>query len=125
MARRSKESPKPKLKASEFLSAVPHRNTEMRLQRLREGVLASIPIPRPRWLVPPISWILPFSGLRRVQLDGPGTAVLDLCDGQRSIEQIVETFARDNKLSFREGQLAVSQFLRELVGRGMIVLVGQ
>jgi hypothetical protein len=95
----------------------------MELERRKEGWLATVPVARPRWLVPPLSWVLPFSPHRRVQLDGPGSSVLDLCDGQRTVEQIIETFARDNRLTFREGQLAVTQFLRELVRRGMVVLV--
>lgn len=128
MASRRKDSRKPKgrseLSVSHLLSALPHQNPEMQLQRLGNGVLATIPLVRPKWLVPPLSWILPFSNCRRVELDAAGTAVLNLCNGERTVEQIIETFARDNKLSFREGQLAVTQFLRELVRRGMVVLVG-
>lgn len=123
MARRKTDRPKPDMTVAQFLSAVPHKNTEMKLERMREGLLVSIPVRRPGWLVPPISWIMPFSNHRRVQLDGAGTAVVELCDGKRTVEQIVETFAQEHKLSFREAQLAVTQFLRELIGRGVVALV--
>lgn len=122
MARRKTQDPQPDMTVAQFLSAVPHKNTEMKVERRRESSLASIPIPRPRWMVPPLSWVFPFSARRRVQLDSPGTAVLDLCDGRRTVEQIIETFAGDNKLSFREGQLAVTQFLRELMSRGIVAI---
>ena len=128
MARRRKDTgaskPDREVVVSRLLSAVPHQNTAMELQRVGDGALASIPLARPKWLVPPLSWVLPFSTYRRVQLDAPGTAVLDLCDGKRTVEEIIETFARENKLSFREAQLAVSRFLQELVRRGIVVLVG-
>ena len=107
-----------------LLATVPHKNTAVKLRRVRDGMLVTIPMTRPRWLVPPLSWILPFSQFRQVRLDAPGTAVLDLCDGQRTIEQIIDTFAGENKLSFREAQLAVVQFFRELVQRGIVALVG-
>ena len=123
MARQKRKGPEVDMTVARFLSAVPHRNTEIKQERLREGLLVSIPIRRPKWLVPPISWILPFSDHRQVQLDGPGRAVVELCDGKRTVEQIVESFAQENKLSFREAQLAVTQFLRELIGRGIVALV--
>ncbi len=123
MARRPKDTPRPEMTVSKFLSTVPVRNEEMKLERVRGGSLASVPIPRPRWLVPPISWVLPFSSQRRVQLDDPGTEVLELCDGKRTVEEIIETFAQGNKLSFREAQLAVTQFLRELMNRGIVAIV--
>ena len=109
---------------SRFLAAVPHRNAAMKLEPLSDGCLVSVPVRRPGWLVPPISWILPWSDVRRVQLDQPGAEVLNLCDGQRTGEEVVERFAEAHKLSFREGQTAVTQFLRQLLQRGIVALVG-
>ena len=110
--------------AARLLAAVPHKNDRAEVLQAGEGVVVSIPIRRPKWLVPPISWVLPWRPRRRVQLDAPGSAVLALCDGQRNVEQVIETFAQEHKLSFRESQLAVTQFLRELLKRGIIALVG-
>jgi hypothetical protein len=103
----------------------PRRNEAMTLEpRSGGGVLASVPVKRPDWLVPPLSWLLPYSSHRRVELDGLGAQVLDLCDGRRSVEGIIEIFAEDHKLTFRESQVAVSTFLRQLVERGLVVVVG-
>ena len=110
--------------ALQLLSSVPHQNTAAEVVRTDDGVVVSVPVSRPGWLIPPISWILPWSGYRRVALDAPGSAVLRLCDGQRNVEQIIETFAQEHKLGFREGQLAVSEFLRQLLRRGIIAIVG-
>lgn len=110
--------------ATKLLASVPHVNAKVDVQENPEGAIVSVPIRRPGWLVPPISWVLPWRSHRRIQLDGPGWAVLSLCDGRRNVEQVIETFAQDHKLSFRESQIAVTQFLRELIRRGLIALVG-
>ena len=108
-----------------FLQAVPRNNEAMSCERRSDGsVLVSVPIQRPKYLVPPISWILPFSSRRRIELEPVGAAVLDLCDGRRTVETIIESFARRYKLTFREAQLGVTEFLRQLAQRGMVVIVG-
>jgi hypothetical protein len=113
------------LDADQVLAAVPFPNAAMELQRREDGsAVASIPLKRPRWLVPPLSWIIPFSSHRRVELDTAGVALLDLCDGQRCIEGIIENFAADHKLSFREAQLSVTKFLQQLTQRGVVAVVG-
>ncbi len=109
---------------SRLLSAVPQKNQAAEIARAGEGAVVSVPVRRPRWLIPPVSWVLPWSTHRRVELDGAGTAVLELCDGRRNVEEVIEIFAREHKLGFRESQLAVTQFLRELLRRGIIALVG-
>ncbi len=109
-----------------FLRAVPHVNQAMETHPRSDGsMLVSIPIPRPKFLVPPLSWILPFSPYRRVELEPVGSGVLGMCDGRRTVEAIIEKFAADHKLSFRESQLAVTQFLRQLMQRGLVVIVGE
>lgn len=109
---------------NQLLTATVHVNAAARIERGPDGLLVSVPIPPPRWLVPPLSWIIRPSTHRRVQLDQAGSEVLDLCDGRRNVEEMIEKFAAAHKLTFREGQFAVSQFLRELLSRGIIVIVG-
>jgi hypothetical protein len=109
-----------------FLRAVPHVNQAMEAHHRSDGsALVSVPIPRPKFLVPPLSWILPFSPYRRVELEPVGSGVLRMCDGRRTVEAIVEEFAAGHKLSFREAQLAVTQFLRQLMQRGLVVIVSE
>ena len=111
--------------ARQLLAAVPYRNEAMQLTpRAGGGALAVVPIRRPRWLAGPLSWILPFSSHRQVQLDPAGADVLARCDGRQTVETIIEQFAAEHKLSFREAQLPVMQFLRQLTERGLIAIVG-
>jgi hypothetical protein len=48
--------------------------------------------------------------------------MLDLCDGKKTVERIIEEFALMNKLSFREAQLPVTQFLTSLTSGGVLVV---
>ncbi len=121
----TKPSRTDRVPAAKFLPAVPYVNQAMEINRRGNGTaVVSIPMRRPRFLVPPFSWIIPFSSHRRVELDKIGLGVLDLCDGQRNIEAIIDKFSADHKLSFREAQLAVTQFMRQLVQRGIIAIIG-
>ena len=115
---------RPHISADKLLAAVPHRNAAVQTEPSGAALLVSVPLKRPRWLVPPLSWVIPFRGTRRIELDAAGRAVFELCDGRRTVEEIVESFAKTHTLSFRESQLAVTQFLRELLRRGIIAIVG-
>ena len=123
--RRTQKQLQRAVSTARFLQAVPYVNQAMSVsQRADGGALASIPIPRPRYLVPPLSWILPFSPQRRVELEPVGAGVLKMCDGKRSVEAIIEQFAAAHRLTFREAQIPVTQFLRQLMERGLVVIVG-
>ena len=125
MNKRQKKGTRPPASVQTLLAAVPYRNERMEVALRRDGgLLATVPMRRPKSLVPPLSWILPYSRQRRVELDALGASVLDLCDGRRNVESIVEKFAGDHKLSFREAQLSVTQFLGELSQRGLVAIVG-
>jgi hypothetical protein len=122
-----KERPKnPDRSTEDFLRAVPYQNQSMELKRQPDGTaVASIPLEKPWYMVPPITWLLPYQPVRRLELDLVGLSVLGLCDGHQSVEKIIEIFAATNKLTFREAQLAVTRFLRLLTHRGVIALVGK
>jgi hypothetical protein len=109
-----------------LLRSIPVPNTSARSEKCDGGgLLIRIPIRRPSYLVPPLSWVLPFSSERRVRLDSVGSAVLALCDGRRTIEGVVESLAAEHGLTFHEAQVPVMQFLRPLTERGVIAIAGK
>jgi hypothetical protein len=120
-AKPTRRKPKP----ADLLAAVPMQNASADLTDGPGGkLLVAVPLKRPGWLVPPISWVLPFSSHRRVELDEIGAAVFRACNGERTVEEIIEAFAARHALDFREAQLPVTQFLRQMTQRGLIVLAG-
>ncbi len=123
-ARRKKSKTRPS--QQELLKATPRRNERAVTEERPEGtLLVRVPIRRPKYMVPPLSWLLPFSRERRIELDRLGTEVLGMCDGRTSIERIMQSFAKAHRLSFREAQVSVTEFLKMLTQRGVIVIIGR
>ncbi|MFZ3044642.1 MAG: PqqD family peptide modification chaperone [Desulfatirhabdiaceae bacterium] len=60
--------------------------------------------------------------MRKVQLDVLGSQVWQLIDGDRTVLEIIDVFARSHQLHHREAELSVVQFVREL-GRRQIVFL--
>jgi hypothetical protein len=77
---------------------------------------------RPQYLVPPLSWIVPFHPERRLVLDRLGTEVWTLSDGRHTVEQIVDLFAEGHKLTFHEARVAVTGYLKTLIERGVLAI---
>ena len=118
-------NPGRKLRTNELLDTVPVPNRAVNV--VRDGdhdFVVTVPLQRPWYMKPPLSWILPFSSLRRVSLDALGREVWQNCDGKRKTERIVEMFAANHQLSFHEARLGVLQFIRDLTRRGLLVMVG-
>ncbi len=59
---------------------------------------------------------------KKLQLDGLGSQVWLMLDGQRQVKEIITAFAEANDLSSAEAEQAVTLFLRNLGRRGLIVL---
>ena len=59
---------------------------------------------------------------RKLQLDGQGSQVWELIDGERSVQEIIQLFAKSSGLTLREAEISITAFLRELGKRGIIVL---
>jgi hypothetical protein len=78
---------------------------------------------RPRFLVPPISWVIRPKLETRVEIEGLGVAILELCDGRRNVEAVVDEFAGLHALTFHESRVSVTLYLKALVQRGVVVLV--
>ena len=108
------------------LSSIPVKNSDVTELRLETGeVLLTYPVTlRP--------WIASLAGLfnrsaetfrtRKLQLDALGTFVWDLLNGDSTVEQIILHFSKTHRISRREAEASVTQFLRDLGRRGLIGL---
>ena len=59
---------------------------------------------------------------RQVILDELGTDVWQLCDGEASIEQMIQSLARKHKLERREVEISLTTYLKTLAKRGFVGL---
>jgi len=107
----------------DVLDLVPTVNQAMRIEPQEPGLLLWLPL-RPRWWMrPPLSWILPYRKEKGIALDAMGRQVLEACNGEATVETIVEGFAARHQLRFHEARQSVLSFLRMLVERRVIALV--
>ena len=122
-----KKKPKgPTISRAEALDRIPVKNRQISENRLETGeILIRYPVTiRPFFA----TWVKRFGGpddyiqTKALQLDELGSSVWDLIDGKRSIRQLIQIFAETHQLQFREAEVAVTQFIRELGRRGLIGL---
>jgi hypothetical protein len=106
----------------QLLDAVPMQNRAVRVESHGSTVTLWVPIRRRWWMRGPLSWALPFRSEKGVALDRIGSELWGACDGERRVEDIVAAFAERHRLRFHEARASVTQFLRSLVERRLLVL---
>lgn len=106
-----------------MLESVPHQNVAASAEDRREGgVVIRIPTRKPWFWVPPFSWVVPSREEQVVVLDATGSFLWRLCDGTRTVEEVVETFAERYRFTFHEARAAVTPYLKNLIQRGVLAM---
>ena len=110
------------LSTEELYGAVPVRNASAVERRLKGRLILEVPLQRPRggWRI--LSALMPIASRRRILLDELGAEVLGLCDGSRTVRQMIVRFAEEHKLTALEARGALTAFLGQLLRRGAIVM---
>jgi len=116
----------PRLTREDSLGAVVVQNRRLRVERNAEGIItlyapfrAAPFIERmARWLGSP-----PRAGEAKIELDEVGSFVWDLCDGQRTVREMVSDLAGKYKLNRKEAEAGLTSFLRSLAGRNLVAIV--
>lgn len=67
--------------------------------------------------------ILKLSDVKRIELDALGAHLYDLCDGTRSVEQIMELYQEQWNLTFFESRALILSYLRLLSRRNLILFL--
>lgn len=76
----------------------------------------------PWYMFPPVSWIVPYRAERPAVLDRLGSQVWRWCDGERTVEDVIDAFAREHDLTFHEARVAVTGYIKSLVQRGVLAI---
>jgi len=106
-----------------MLAARVSRNVAARVEEGRGGsIRVYVKNRRPSFLVPPLSWIVPYKTERCLTLDRMGAQIWQLCEGQRSVEQVIERFAERHRLTFHEARVAVTGYIKMLVEHGVLAV---
>lgn len=78
---------------------------------------------KPRFLVPPVSWLVRPRLWRVLRLDELGSQIWELSGKSSTVEEIVDAFAESHSLSFHEARVSVTGYIKLLVERGALVMV--
>ena len=109
-----------------MLLARPVRNIAARVEKTESGLVRiHLKRKKPRYFVPPLSWIIPLRPEQILKLDRIGSQIWGLCDGKRSVEAVVEHFAQQYRLTFHEGRVMVTDYLKTLIQRGALAIAMQ
>ncbi len=121
-----KKLKKPQISRAEALKCTPVISAQVVEDRLESGeVIIRYPVTiRPFFatLVKRFGGPNDYVQMKKLQLDKLGSSVWSLMDGKRSVRQLIQVFAETHQLQFREAEVAVTQFIRELGRRGLIGL---
>jgi hypothetical protein len=102
------------------LRLYPVRNPAVRYETQPSGCILLIVPLRPRGLMRLLTRLFKLPREHRIELDETGSTVWSLCDGQHSVEAIVQRLVRQYKLERREAEYALFAFLNTLTRRGFI-----
>jgi hypothetical protein len=108
------------LSRDEAFEARPVRNPSLKWRMNDEGVVEVI-VPRRKDAFGRLMGFLFFVPENRpITLDEVGTRVWDMCDGEHTVEEIVNTLSDEYKLQRREVEVSLTEYLRTLGKKGMV-----
>jgi len=105
------------------LHAKPVLNRLVKVERGEDGNVVLL-VPRPdNWWVRWVTSRFKLPAYKRVALDGLGSFVIEHCDGEHTVRDVVDKFAKKYRLNRREAEVSMNTFLRDLARRSIIGLV--
>lgn len=113
---------KPSLSKWDALDAVPVKNRLCQAETTEAGVVRiSAPI-RPTLWTKVARRLTRVPEYRKIELDEIGTFVWNHCDGRNNVRALIKKLCKRFKLSYREGEVSLTQYLRTLARRNLIGL---
>lgn len=114
---------KPKIDRKEALAIIPVRHPHIEWERKDKEIVLTIPTRTDRIAKIVKRLVRNLPETRQIALDDVGGSVWELCDGERSINAIVESVSKRYKLTRREAEASVTMFLQTLAKRNLIGLL--
>ncbi len=121
-SKQSKSRP-PRLTRQQAFGAFPVRNQAVSARRTEEGETEITLRRREDWVGKIFSLVLFVPKERRIVLETIGTDVWDLCDGNHSVAQIADRLVAKHKLTRREAEASLAEYLRRLGKKQLIGFV--
>jgi len=99
------------------------RNTRVQWADKPEGIVLTITVRSPTQSAM-FSKLFPMPAMREVQLDEIGSEIWRLCDGEHSTADLLDWMRTRYQFSYKEAELGITKYLKELVKRNLVVIVG-
>lgn len=114
----------PRANWREMLASTLYQNLKVTATWNKDGTQLGLAIPtkRPGYLIPPITWVVRPPAFRTLYIDRIAADLWFWCDGTRTVEDVIELFARKHTLTFHESRVSVTTYLKELVKRGALAV---
>jgi hypothetical protein len=108
------------LTRDQAMRAWPVRNPALKTQVSDDGIV-TIELPRRKdWMGGMLGALFQVPQSKPVQLDEIGSFVYDRCDGERTVNDLVDDMMAEYKLNRREVEVSLTKFLQMLAQRGII-----
>jgi len=116
----------PHLDFESQLQAIPVRNEHVKTSIDREDgeVLTAEVQLKYRGVMKLIAKLTHARESRCFDLAGLSREIFERIDGQLTVETLILTLAEEEKLTFLEARALINHYLRDLMQRGLIVIVG-
>jgi len=105
-----------------MLEAVPEKNLAVDYEKKENCIVITVHKKKPKWLFFPFSWLFRVKLKKKVMLDSIGTEIWQLCDGINTVEKIVTIISEKYELTFHESRVAVTEYLKMLIERGIVAI---
>jgi hypothetical protein len=121
--RGKKKQTAPEISRREFLKIKPGRNSALRWEKDQQGVITLfIPLKqsqkKKRRMLPLLSSPPPE---KKIRLDSMGSIIWELCDGERTVKDIVQFLHEEYKMLPNEAELSLNSYFDQLSKRGLMV----
>lgn len=120
---RRKKPKEPVIRKDLLLKLIPLRNPALEWDRYPSGEVYVMVPPRKPKKLGVLKRALPPGRARRIVFDKIGSNVWELCDGKRTVDDIVQSLCSTYKLTRREAEVPLMTHLQRLGRRGFIGLV--
>ncbi len=127
---RRKKKKAPEIPRTEFLKMKPVRNPALRWEKDEQGTYTVfVPLQQQQQSKGRkgkkglLSKLAPSPTEKKIQLDKVGSIVWGLCDGERTMQDIVEHLREEYKLLPSEAEVSLNAYFNQLSKRGLVGFV--
>jgi len=114
---------KPRLTRKQALSARPIRNPALKWEELDGGEIRIVLPRRDDRVGKVLSVLFYVPKSRPINLDIVGANVWKRCDGQHTVDDIVDALVEEHRLHRREAEVSLTEFLKMLGKRNMVAFL--